>query len=386
MKAVTIAVSNLRRLLRWRANVFFLFILPMAIILLLGAAFGSGGARMGVVAAGSGALGAELVATLERQGRLEVERFGDVGELEDAVGRGQVTGGLVVPPGYDGELRAGGTGTLRWFARPDSLAQELRLAVDAAVADQAAVQRVARFLEAEGTAAGDEARRRAAAAVEASPPVEVRVLTEEGEAYPDSGGRFDEGASSQLLLFIFLTSLNGAVWLIESRRLGVTRRILSTPTAVRTVLAGEALGRLAIALVQAFVIVAGSLLIFGVDWGDPPAAATLVLVFCLVATGAGLLLGAVARSEEQAGPIALLLGLSLAALGGSMVPLEVFPETMQTVAKLTPHAWANDAFSELLHHDGTTVDILPQLAVLLVFAAGLLSLATWRLRRTLTTG
>ena len=40
MKALTIAATDLRRLLRWRANIFFLFVLPMLIILLLGAAFG----------------------------------------------------------------------------------------------------------------------------------------------------------------------------------------------------------------------------------------------------------------------------------------------------------------------------------------------------------
>jgi len=40
MKALAIAATDLRRLLRWRANIFFVFVLPMLIILLLGAAFG----------------------------------------------------------------------------------------------------------------------------------------------------------------------------------------------------------------------------------------------------------------------------------------------------------------------------------------------------------
>jgi ABC-2 type transport system permease protein len=57
MKALAIAATDLRRLLRWRANVFFLLLLPMMIILLLGAAFGGANqARIGVVGGDRGAL------------------------------------------------------------------------------------------------------------------------------------------------------------------------------------------------------------------------------------------------------------------------------------------------------------------------------------------
>ena len=72
------------------------------------------------------------------------------------------------------------------------------------------------------------------------------------------------------------------------------------------------------------------------------------------------------------------------ALGGSMAPLEVFPSTARTIAHVTPHAWANDAFSKLLQHNGDLVTILPQLGVLLAFAAALTSVAVWQMRRTLT--
>ena len=88
--------------------------------------------------------------------------------------------------------------------------------------------------------------------------------------------------------------------------------------------------------------------------------------------------------EQQAGPVALLLGLGLAALGGSMAPLEVFPDTAHDIAHVTPHAWAHDAFSELLRHDGDITSVAPQIAVLLAFSAVALVLATWRLRRAIT--
>ena len=73
----------------------------------------------------------------------------------------------------------------------------------------------------------------------------------------------------------------------------------------------------------------------------------------------------------------------LALVGGAMVPLEVFPPVMQTVARLTPHAWAMDALGAAVNASSGVVAVLPQLAVLLAFAAGFFVLAVLRFRRVL---
>jgi linearmycin/streptolysin S transport system permease protein len=56
---------------------------------------------------------------------------------------------------------------------------------------------------------------------------------------------------------------------------------------------------------------------------------------------------------------------------------------MKQIAHATPHAWANDAFAQLVGHGATVAQIVPQLGVLAGFAAALLTLATWRFRRVL---
>jgi ABC-2 type transport system permease protein len=78
------------------------------------------------------------------------------------------------------------------------------------------------------------------------------------------------------------------------------------------------------------------------------------------------------------------IGLVMAALGGSMVPVEVFPATLRSIALVTPHAWANRAMAEIVRRDGGLPDILPEVGVLAAYAAVLLVLATILLRRTLT--
>jgi linearmycin/streptolysin S transport system permease protein len=64
-------------------------------------------------------------------------------------------------------------------------------------------------------------------------------------------------------------------------------------------------------------------------------------------------------------------------------PLAIVPEPMRVVGHLFPHAWAMDAFIALIARDTGLGGITRELAVLAAFAAVLLALAVWRLRRTL---
>ena len=386
MKALALAEVNLRRLLRDRSNIFFVFVFPMLLILVLGVSFGGGfDPRFGIVVGeGVGPLGEELVATLEAIPDAEVERVAGEDDLVTAIERGLLQAGVVVPAAYDADILGGRDVEIRYVARQDELGLQLGETVRAAVAEQGQRLRAARFFAAETGGSLDEGLRRAEAAAAVIVPVRV-VTTTVGEAiFPASLGRFDLGASSMLLLFIFLTSMTSAVALIETRRLGLSRRMLATPTSARTIVTGEALGRFGVAIVQGLFIMLGSLILFGVDWGAPLGSAALLVSFSLVGAGAGMLLGSVLRTEQQAIGLGLLVGLGLGALGGCMVPLELFSPAMRTVAHLTPHAWALDGYAELVRHDGTFSDVLPYVAILLGYATVLLALAAWRLRRSIT--
>ena len=185
---------------------------------------------------------------------------------------------------------------------------------------------------------------------------------------------------------MFLTGLTGAAELIATRQLGISRRMMSTPTSVGTIILGEGIGRVGLALFQGGFIVVASALLFNVNWADPVATAAIVILFALVAGGAAMLVGATASNASQAGAIGAGLGMLLGLIGGTMVPPEVFPAAMQTASHLTPHAWAMDAFRGVLLRGDSVLDILPQLGVLLGFGVALLALASWRFRRSLVSG
>ena len=384
MKALAIAMTDLRRLFRERSNIFFVFLFPLLLIFLLGATFGGElTPKLGISGRG-GPLGGSLVRALERRPDVEVVRFESPSELITAVERGQVAGGLIIPENYDRLVRESQAAPA-YFARPDTGGRELSLAVQASVADQGMLIRAARLAEREGAGSFEEGLATARQVVDRVPRVRVRTETAGEAAFPASLGRFDVGASSQLVLFVFITSLTGAVALIEARRLGVLRRMLATPTSGRSILLGAAAGRFAVALVQGTFIIVGTALLFGVSWGDPLGAGALLIAFCLVGAGAGMLVGAVFRTEQQAGSIGVLLGLGLAALGGAMVPPDLFSDTIRQIGHATPHAWAIDGFAKVIREGGTIMDVAPEVGVLLGYAAVLLAVASWRLRKVLTT-
>ena len=62
----------------------------------------------------------------------------------------------------------------------------------------------------------------------------------------------------------------------------------------------------------------------------------------------GLLIGILARTEEQAIIFSLIPMFVFAGLGGAWVPLEVTGQTFQTIGHLSPVAWGMDGFENIV--------------------------------------
>lgn len=385
MKALAIARNNVTRLLRDRSSIFFVFIFPLALVFLIGLQFGGSFApRLGVLVESPGPQSQPFVDRLIEEQRLEVVVFEDEPALVAAVEQGSLAAAVVVPDGYDAALASGRPIEVGFVARPDGSGAVLESVVAEALTSSTLDATAARFVVDQGLAEFDAAEQLVGLVAPTLPQITVTTRTVGQSLFPTTLGRFDLGASSQLILFMFITALSGAAVLIQTRQLGLSRRMLATPTEVRTIVLGEGLGRFGVVLVQGLYIMIASLLAFRVDWGDPIGAAAILVTFSAVGAAAAMLMGSVFSNAEQAGGVGVMVGLGLAALGGCMLPLELFSPTLQTIAHITPHAWAIDAFAELVQRRGSLLDILPELGVLAAYAVVLGLVATWRLRAVIT--
>lgn len=380
MKVLTIAGVTLRRMVRDPLSLFFVFVFPLLLVLVIGATFGGGfQPRIGIVE-GNGPTADALAARLRTLDGFTPRTVGSASEAADGVSRGAYEAAIVIPD--DG----GSMLAVQVVVRQGSSARQIRTVIEGAVAAEAAVLRAADVLVAEGL------RPNLREALETVDQVEqlvpgFSVVERSVDDSPNDRpiGTFDLGAAQQLVLFTFLTSLSGGAALIQARQWGVSRRMLATPTSARTVIAGEALGRFGVAIVQALTIATGSSLLFGVYWGPLLPATMIIALFAAVSAGASMLLGSLVDNDQQAGSLGVFLGLAAAALGGAMVPPEIFSPTMRNISHLLPHAWALDAFTEIVRRGGGVSDILIELGMLSLFAVVILVAAATAFRKTLTT-
>jgi ABC-2 type transport system permease protein len=387
MKVLSIVRVNLVRASRDRTALFFSVLLPLILILVLGLTYGAqASARIGLFDGDGGPMAARLVAAVEASPdlRIDIRRYDSAEALREAASRGIVQVGLVIPAGYTAAARNGGQAGVTVIAPSTEVAGALQTTVPRAITSEAAIVRAARFSASASGSSFDAGLDAATARAASLPGVATRIEPINAAVTTMSG--FGLGAQSQLILFMFLTSLTGATDLVITRQLGISRRMFSTPTGMRTIIVGESLARVAFALLQGLFIVGASALLFGVGWGDPLGVAAVVLTFGLVAGGAAMIVGSAASNPSQAGAIGPALALLVGLVGGAMVPSEVFPDTMRTLSHATPHAWAMEALRALGEPGTGITSVLPQLAVLAGFAALFFSVAIYRFRRVLQRG
>ena len=385
MKAWSIVAVELTRWARDRSNAFFVFVLPLAIVVLVGLQFGEPApADVATVVPDDSAIAREILDTLDTNSRLELVEYDDEDRALDDLAGNKIAAVITFPAGLDDLVSQGTPSTVGFTSSETGTGPQIRALVDDAVS-RAIVEPTAVAAAVERGADPSDAARIAEQQRATADLISVSVTTTGDRLFPEDLTGYDVGASGQVVLFVFLTTLTGSVTMIQSRQLGITKRILSTPTRISSIIAGEAAARFAIAVAQGIYIMVATAVLFGVEWGDLGAAAAILIVFGAVGAAAAMLAGSTFSTVEQASGVTIIVGLVLAALGGSMLPVELFSDTMLTIAKAIPHYWALDAFSEVVRHDATIFDIWPQLGVLGLFALALGSVAVWRLRMTLTT-
>ncbi|MFT6638850.1 MAG: ABC-2 type transport system permease protein [Flavobacterium sp.] len=176
------------------------------------------------------------------------------------------------------------------------------------------------------------------------------------------------------LFAIFFIIVPLSINIVKEKNQGTMIRLITNPVPYAILLAGKTATYLLICVIQFFLMIAVGIYLFPyldlpvLDVSGKLFLMTFVAIFSgLAAIGLGILLGTIAKTQEQSAPFGATSVVILAAIGGVWVPVFAMPKIMQFVSNVSPMNWGLNAFYDVLLRNGSIIDILPELFFLLLF-------------------
>jgi ABC-2 type transport system permease protein len=417
-KILAIARTDLRIFLSQRGNLLGIFLLPVVLTLILGYSFGGGDGgpvrlRVDVLDEDGSALSAQFLDALRTANpnlvlcpidNAEDDFCALDGEtLDRALGMdradAELTAGfLVIPAGYAAGITEGQPRTIDYYSNDDpsfpgpvaqavqSVLAEVNSAMVAARVGGSFLGALTDLLALPATAAADPLTQTIYSAANErlqARPAPVRFATTDGGSDSTISGiqaGFGQSVPGMGSMYVMFTVLGGTAVLLRERRQWTLQRLAVMPIARAELLGGKILAYFTLGMIQYLVIFAVGWAV-GLDLGDDPLGLLAIMIaFVLCITALAFVLAIFMQNEEQAAGIARLLALTLAPLGGAWWPLQITPDFMQAIGRLSPIAWAMQGFHELLFYRGSLVGVLPEVGVLVAAAAVLFGIAVSQFR------
>jgi ABC-2 type transport system permease protein len=247
-------------------------------------------------------------------------------------------------------------------------------------ADESAAERSARFkIQKALTRMYMGATAPAAGGAGADGPLVVRAA-DIGVARREMTTGFQRSVPAYLVMFVFLNLLVSGAGIAEDRASGRLRRMAMAPVSREQIVLGKLLGRFAIGWIQIVYMLAFGLLV-GIRWADHGWLFFAFLsLFALASASLGILLGTLFKDPDKCASIAVWMAILLAPLGGLWWPLEIVGPTMRQLAYLVPTGWAMEGVNAMLAFGAGFSDVAPFGLGFLALFAVTFPLAARRLR------
>ncbi len=173
------------------------------------------------------------------------------------------------------------------------------------------------------------------------------------------------------VMFLLFTASAAGGTLLDEAESGALDRILSARVSMTTLLAGKLTYSMLLACCQLTLMFLWGAAVFHLDlFTHLPGFIVMTVATSFTVAAFGMLLASVSHTRAQQAAVATLIILTMSAIGGSMFPRFLMPETMKKVGLLTFNAWAIDGYTMVFWRDEPVSHLAPQVAVLL--ASGML--------------
>jgi len=184
------------------------------------------------------------------------------------------------------------------------------------------------------------------------------------------------------LFGIFFIIIPLSINIVKEKNQGTFLRLRTNPTPYWLIILGKTFTYLLVTLAQFYLMVIVGKHLFPLiglpsfKTGANFVSLSVIALFAgLAAIGLGILIGTIAKTQEQSAPLGATLVVLLAAIGGVWVPVFVMPPFMQAISNISPMNWALDAFYDVILRNVPFKSIIGAILLLLLFALVTISAA-----------
>lgn len=387
-KIIALAIKDVFLRFSSRSELLFFLILPIIFTFALSGGFGAGpgssgnGLPMLVVNEDQTPLAQEFITTLDASTAVAVT-ITSAEEAAESFNDGDVLVYVIIPAGFSASVQAGQTTELTVWQVPNNsdaiaMAQLVQTAVSqvsqaltAATFSTGQAEKIKPFAtDADRQAYFQDALSQARTALADQPNRLTVTQPATAVAEEDDNTLQAHQSAGQMVTWVLIPLLGTSALLAGERSRGTLRRLLTTPTSKAIFLLGTITGQLGLAMVQMLLLIGFGVWGMGLNWGSSFVGLLLMMLsFGLAAVALGTMLGTFVKTDSQASNLSIMLGMSMALLGGCWWPLELFPNTVRTAVTILPTKWAMQGFSDLVVRGLGVGDVLPETAVLFAFSA-----------------
>jgi ABC-2 type transport system permease protein len=398
MRIIDLALKDLSQMFRDKRSLLFLVVMPIVFTLFMGFAFRGVGddenadnrIPLAIVdPEPDEVLNKMLVARLDLSEDIRIERKDEVAAME-AFYRGDVAGVLVIPQGFSEQASAG------QFANV-----QLKLIAESSSAAGQSLYQLLRGPVSQLMSAVETARISAEVQGEPSeyapafelawgkwdvnsriPLVKTELAAGNEEEDWTGGNPYNQASPGILVQFAIFGLVTSAQILVQERKSRTLQRLITTAMKPWKIVAGHMLAMFTVVFLQTVMLVLFGQWVLNVDYlREPLAVLSVAVTLGLWVASMGLLIGVLAKAEDQVILFSMIAMFLFSALGGTWFPLEAAGGAFAAIGRLMPSAWAMNGLQNILIR-GLGFESVGLPAVILLAYAGLFFLlAVWRFRR-----
>ncbi|HSQ27146.1 MAG TPA: ABC transporter permease [Anaerolineales bacterium] len=399
MRILDLALKDLSQMLRDKRSLLFIVAMPIVFTLFMGFAYkGSASGedadtRITLAVVNSqpeAALNRALLARLDSSDAIRTIPLDEVAAMA-ALHKGDVAGVLIIPTGFSDQAvspNSGDTKQLKLIAEPNSpqgqsLYQLLRSPISQLMS---AVEIASISADLQGDPAEFSLAFELAWSKWDDNDRLNLVRTEQAVVQQSSdwtgGNPYNQASPGIIVQFAIFGLITSAQILVQERKIRTLQRLITTALSTWEIVAGHLLAMFALTFFQTAILIVFGQFALHVDYlREPLGTLLLAVALSLWVASVGLLIGVVAKEEQQVILFSMVAMFLFSALGGTWFPLETAGGAFAAIGGVLPSAWAMTGFQNMLIRRLELSSTLQPAAFLLGYAALFFTLALWRFRK-----